>query len=429
MSGANVAPMSSPTSRRSAFTRRWQLIAWWAAGSILVLAVVAIVAGKMATERYLRSDRFRQFVGQKTSETLHATGEFAPFSFADMSFYTESFQAVGSERSAFSELRLDQLRADVSTRRFAERVWQVEQVSVQRLDVKLDGPRAPFIESSGTSPLTSQSPSGGWLPNRVEIGSATIHETNLTWSEGVLRGTRLSIMPYDGGWNIAGEGGRISQAGLPPIEVASAQLRYRAPTLFVQSADLRQSAGGTAQVTGEVRPGESYGFHAVLAGLSVTPLLAPDWRVRLHGNLSGEIDVRSQSPAPARPSISGKVTLSQGLLEALPVLDQIASFTRLQQFRRLPLSKASAEFRQENGRLDVQDLIAESDGLIRIEGGFSIVNEMIEGSFSVGVTPSSLQWLPGSQERVFTAARGGYVWTPVRLFGPVAKPMEDLSPA
>jgi hypothetical protein len=53
---------------------------------------------------------------------------------------------------------------------------------------------------------------------------------------------------------------------------------------------------------------------------------------------------------------------------------------------------------------------------------------MIDGTFQVGVTPASLQWLPGSQERVFTQQRGGYVWTPMRVTGPARKPQEDLSP-
>jgi hypothetical protein len=53
---------------------------------------------------------------------------------------------------------------------------------------------------------------------------------------------------------------------------------------------------------------------------------------------------------------------------------------------------------------------------------------MIDGTFQVGVAPASLQWLPGSQDRVFTQQRAGYVWAPMRLSGPLSKPGEDLSP-
>jgi hypothetical protein len=65
---------------------------------------------------------------------------------------------------------------------------------------------------------------------------------------------------------------------------------------------------------------------------------------------------------------------------------------------------------------------------MRIEGAFTVVGGQIDGTFQVGVTPSSLQWLPGSQERVFTVARAGYLWTPMRLTGAIEHPSEDLTP-
>jgi hypothetical protein len=65
--------------------------------------------------------------------------------------------------------------------------------------------------------------------------------------------------------------------------------------------------------------------------------------------------------------------------------------------------------------------------LIRVEGGFVIENLMIDGTFQVGVTPASLQWLPGSQSKVFTVSRDGYLWTTMRLTGPLDNPKEDLS--
>ena len=51
----------------------------------------------------------------------------------------------------------------------------------------------------------------------------------------------------------------------------------------------------------------------------------------------------------------------------------------------------------------------------------------LEGLFQVGVTPTSLRWLPGSQARVFTVERDGYVWTSVRVTGLLDDLKEDLS--
>jgi hypothetical protein len=153
-----------------------------------------------------------------------------------------------------------------------------------------------------------------------------------------------------------------------------------------------------------------------------------DWRKRLDGNLYGDVHVRSPMPMTGAPDLEGSLSLTQGRLEALPVLDQIATFTRSQQFRTLALSTASGDFKRKGDKLEVTNFIAESKGLIRIEGAFTVQNSLMDGTFQVGVTPGSLQWLPGSQGKVFTASREGYLWTSMRLTGPVDSPTEDLTP-
>jgi hypothetical protein len=280
------------------------------------------------------------------------------------------------------------------------------------------------------SPLSApknENTSNGWLPNRVEIGKATVHDTQLTWSGGGLSGTAFEIEPYDGGWQVAGQGGRITYGKLPPLDVDNLHLRYRTPSLFVNSAELRQPSGGSLQATGEVDFTRQVDLRLTLTNIDMTPYLSEDWRLRMKGNLSGEVNVHSALPPRGSPQFSGTLKVSQGELTALPVLDQIAEFTRTQQFRRLNLNSASGDFTQDDAGLHVKNFIAESDGLIRVEGDFTIISGMIDGTFQVGVTPSSLQWLPGSQAKVFTESRGGYVWAPMRLTGPANKPNEDLS--
>ena len=129
-----------------------------------------------------------------------------------------------------------------------------------------------------------------------------------------------------------------------------------------------------------------------------------------------------------RPQIKGSLRLTNGELTALPVLDQIAIFTRTQQFRRLTLTNASSDFEQNGARLSFTKFIAESRRTDPLEGMFTIENGQLDGVFQVGVTPASLQWLPGSQAKVFTESRGGYLWAPMRLIGPVNKPTDDLTP-
>ncbi len=403
------------------------------AAGLLVLAIGAVFAGKAWVDSYLRGGEFREFVSKKAGNSLRAEAQIAPLTISGQGFYTDSFTARGTPRAWFSELQLDQVRAELSTRRFWERVWQVEQVTVQRVRINIDGERVPEqVKSEGPKkPKGPKSPSffSQWIPNRVEVGSATIREMEVQWKGGAVGGTSLHVAQHDGGWNILGEGGRVIHGDFPPLEIGQLKLRYREPSLFVQDAELRQvDGGGVVRVNGEVQFKEKVDLTAKLEGVTLAPYLTGDWRARVYGKLSGEVRVQSPLPAKGKPLLSGTLAVTDGQLEALPVLDEIATFTRTAQFRRLRLTQASGDFRQENDQLSVQNFVAESEGLIRLEGAFTVVNGQIDGTFQVGVTPASLQWLPGSQDRVFTVSRGGYLWTPLRVTGPVEKPQEDLSP-
>ena len=409
----------------------WVRIVLWTIPILFVLLIVGFFVAKSSIDAYLRSDGFREFVASKAGGTLHAQADLAPLNFAGSTIFSDRFEAKGGPDAAFADLQIEQIRTEVSLRRFFEKVWQVEDFDVQRVRVTLDGPRADIPREPNRDPLAApktESPSTGWLPNRVEIGHATVHDTQFDWTGGGLRGTLFEIEPHEGGWQINGQGGRITYGKLPTLDVDNLRLRYRAPSLFINSADLRETAGGSLQATGEIDFSRQLDLSLKLTSINIAPFLSEDWRLRAKGNLSGEVTIHSALPAQGPAQISGSLQLAQGELTALPVLDEIAVFTRTQQFRRLNLNSATGDFTQEGKRLQVTNFSAESNGLIRMEGAFTIENGMIDGTFQVGVTPGSLQWLPGSQAKVFTEARGSYLWAPMRLTGPVNKPNEDLSP-
>ncbi|MEP6671553.1 MAG: hypothetical protein ABJF10_20490 [Chthoniobacter sp.] len=427
-----MAVSSRPRNRRP---NPWLRFVIWAIPIFCVLLIVGFFIAKSAIDSYLHSDSFRQFVSKKAGDTLHADAELAPLSFAGSTVFADGFTAKGGPDAAFSDLQIEQIRTEISLRRFFEKVWQVEQFDVQRIRVDLDGPRINRPMEPAASPLNAPAaekndgnPNSGWLPNRVEIGKAVVHDTQLTWKGGGLRGTAFEIEPHEGGWQIAGQGGTITYGKLPPLNVGDLHLRYRAPSLFVTSAELRQPAGGSLQATGEIDFTRQMDMRLNLVNIGISPYLSDDWRLKAKGNLSGEVNVHSALPTRGGPQLSGSLKLSQGELTALPLLDEIATFTHTLQFRRLNLNTVSGDFTQDDTRLSVKNFVAESDGLIRMEGAFVIENGLIDGTFQVGVTPASLQWLPGSQAKVFTDAHGGYVWAPMRLTGPANKPKEDLSP-
>ena len=426
--------MSTPPRQRQRESSIWKKCVLWTLAALPVLLFVGYFAARAWVHNYLRSEEFRRFVSRATAKTLHADGEFAPLHFTGMNIYSDGFKARGSDRAVFASLAIEQIRADLSLRRWRERVWQIDNLEAQRVDLQFDGSRIALAETPReTRVKPSTKPGSGWLPNRVEIGTASVQEVNLGWGEtgkdaGSVRGIHLVATARDGAWEFVGNGGHLEHGGLPGLELETLRVLYRAPTLYVQDARLRRGATGSVNVDGEVRFGEAIKLRGKLAGIDVAPFLSNDWRVRLHGKLGGEVRVQGPLSSANPPVISGSLELTEGQIEALPVLDEIALFTRLQQYKRLALSRVSADFRQENGVLSATNFIAESAGLIRVEGGFTVASGQITGLFQVGVTPSSLQWLPGSQDRVFTETRAGYVWTPVRLSGPLDSPGEDLSP-
>jgi hypothetical protein len=243
-----------------------------------------------------------------------------------------------------------------------------------------------------------------------------------------VTGLAAQFSPQEGGWRITGAGGRLEQSALPPLDIETVRLLHRAPSLFVQGAQLRQQGGGAVRLSGDVEFHRALDLRAEFDGISITPFLAEDWRVRLRGQAAGEMTVHSPLPWSGEPHLRGTVRLTQGELQALPVLDEITLFTGTEQFRRLTLTHASAEFERRGPRLEVRRFILESKGLIRIEGAFTIERETLDGAFQVGVTESSLRLLPGSRRHVFNLPREGYLWTPMRLTGPLASPRDDLSP-
>jgi hypothetical protein len=411
-------------------------VVMWALPLLFVLLVAAVLAGRAWFNAYLQGSAFRELVGGLAGKQMKATAEFLPFHLSGTSIYSDAFKAQGSAKAAFSQLDADQIRAELNLRGLWQRAWEVDEISLQRLRLSLGhsagAPVAQLPDDFSAEQKPAVTPRSGWLPNRVDLRKIIIRETDLKWGEGTpqtgaVNGAMLTLTPDGDGWNIFCEGGKVSQQGGPDLTIEQMRLRYQRPSLFITDGTLRYGAEGSVALDGEVNFERALDVRAKLAGIPITPFLREDWRAKIKGNLAGEIKIRAALPMLAGPLLEGSLALSQGELEALPVLDQIAVFTRTQRFRKINLTKTSADFTHAAGRTTVTNFIAESEGLIRVEGGFVMENGMIDGTFQVGVTPASLQWLPGSQAKVFTEARGGYLWTTVRLTGPLASPQEDLT--
>jgi hypothetical protein len=411
--------------------RRWGRIFAFALIAVLLLAAAAFFGFSFWLNAYLHGDAFRALVSQKTSAFLHAEGEYMPFHWNGLSVYSDGYRA----RSLFGALQADQLRAEFNPHGVFHRAWQINDLEIQRLQLTFGRVTAATnVASPSPPPASSESFAeprrrSSWIPDRLELQRTRIQETDLNWTPtghtGSLRQVRVTIEPEGRAWLLTGHGGQLQQTGWPALTVDHLKLRYQSPTLFVNDSLFKLSDSENVNLSGQVVFGENptADLRAKFAGVVITPFLPEDWRAKLHGQATGE----ARLTGPDALTVTGQLHLVSGQLEALPVLDRIALFTQTAQFRRLTLQKATADFVWTKPKLTVSHLVLESEGLLRVEGDFVVVARQLEGVFQVGVTPTSLRWLPGSQSRVFTVERNGYVWTPVRVAGPLHNVKEDLS--
>ena len=412
--------------------------ALWSLPVLAVLFIAGFIAVRLWFYAYLRSDAFRHLIGGLTSNQIKAQGEYLPFSFSDSAIYSDGYKARGGAKAPFSDLRAEQIRANINLGGLWHHAWEIDDINIQRLLLSLGhtGGAEP-VPQPGLAPQESTAPPSmprfKWLPDHVDLRKVVIQDTTLRWGEaterpGAINGAQLTITPDGDAWNILCESGTISQLGGPDLGIEQATLRYQRPTLFITDAALRYNSDSTIDLSGEVDFGKEFNVLAKLNGISIIPLLRPDWRAKLKGDLSGSVKISSPIPLAAGPRVEGSLSLAQGELEALPVLDEIATFTSTERFRRISLTRVTADFTRTDSMIHVTNLIAESEGLIRMEGSFTVQNGIIDGTFQVGITPSSMQWIPAAlQNKIFIVSHDGYMWTTMRITGPVEHPGEDLS--
>lgn len=445
-------PNESSTSLRPR-PRPWGRILVLSVLGLVVLVLFGLLGFSLWLNSYLHSDAFRALLSRKTSALFQAEGEYMPFHWNGFSVYSDGYQARGNAGAPFRDLRADQIRAEFFPRGVLNRVWQINDLEIQRLQLTIGTPGPAAITASATpgaarrvegeapaeprvafAPAPAESRSAAWLPDRLDLRRTQIQQTDLNWgtanATGSLRQVRTVIEPEDRAWVATGYGGQLRQTGWPVLNIDHFKIRYQQPELFINDSLLKLGESENVTVSGRLDfgPQQAADLHIKFSGVNITPFLPEDWRAKLHGSASGESRLAGALAQSDTVAATGKLSLASAELVALPVLDRIALFTRTEQFRRITLQKAAADFAWTKAKLVVNHLVLESEGLIRVEGDFVVSNGALDGLFQVGVTPTSLRWLPGSQTRVFTVERDGYVWTAMRLTGPLNNLQEDLSP-
>jgi hypothetical protein len=402
---------------------------------LLALIAALLVVGYFWINHYLDSDEFRGLVSSSASQGLGVEGTFDKFRWSGFAIYSGGFSAQGTPGSPVAKLDAKEIHCSINLSAALRGIWQLDELEIGQVQLALrDNTGVPPPPSSSASGAPSAPSAMGGHP--VKIGTVRLDSVSLTWppsmaSGGSVNGLVVELKQEDAGngWNVSGARGTLTFADLPVQQIDKVDLRLRPDRLYLTKALLRNTSGGTIQVAGEVGLGDvpDIDLHFEIAGFPLTPVLPTDWRAKFFGDLTASFQVTREGKPDAPWKAEGNGRLENARLEALPLLDQLASLTKTQEYRMLPLQTVQADFTAGPTSTELRNLVVESSGMIRVEGQIARNGDALDGKLQLGLPPGKIALLPGAQQ-VFADSRGAYAWTPVQIGGTLQKPEEDLTP-
>lgn len=419
---------------------KWLLLAF---GLLALIVFVGIFGIKGAVIRYLKSDAFRDQLITAAEKKLHADVELKQLRWEGSTVYIDGWQARGDAEAAFSQMEVDGLRASFNG--VENSAWQIPEVRINQASLRFSKKRPAPTSSATAATPAENTPSASapnwlkkWIPDHAEIGVVRIDATNLAFHDEQdiqhlsLTSVETSSRPLAaaGTWEITGRNGKLFVRNLPPMTIRQLETRWNHNEIFINQAAL--GFYDTAEISGsgdiQLGPRPKLNLDLQLSNLDTKNLLSPEWKKKLSGSLHGDFTIRGNPKEKNQLISKGSLHLKDGVIEGLPVLELIAQYTKMQRFKRLALHKASADFVKKGERIEISKLVIQSDGLTRLEGSFVLENRQIKkGQFRLGVTPGTLRWIPGAEQKVFTQARDGFLWTPLVISGSIDQPKEDLT--
>lgn len=409
----------------------------------VILALSAIFMGfglYVWLRAYLHSDEFRIFISNVTSDVIRADAQFEPLDWQGMRVRTVGFNAVGS--GVVCRLDAREVEADMSLSELVHGAWLIRDLRVAELQVAIDladKQDTPRVESSAEA-VGGQGGGflGSLLPNRTELQALQISrlDVNLLTESGrveivdatVTAERRTGKNVYD----VTVSNARINTPWLEgPLKLDSARARYADKRIYLQEFRSQVYQRGVLSLSGELE-GEMFELFGTLGDIGVEELVPEDWQKKISGELHNEFKINSSEDGLIT---RGELTLSKGMLTALPVLDRIAAYANTYRFRQLHLTEARLKYTSGQGgnhdttreRLELYDIVLASEGLVRVLGRLVIENGSLDGRFRVGIMPGVLAHIPGAETKVFERGEKGLLWAPLHITGTIENPKEDLS--
>ena len=435
--------MKSRRRARTASTGRWTY-------ALLALGAVALTLFMIAPQvltawvrAQLKTDAFRARM-----ESLFGDKLEAEVTLAQLRWSGDEVTAADARLHLANGWRadLDGLRLGLDWSAFRQKSWRIIGAGAESLELVFDPTTQRPVEPAAAdeAPPSSGSSMPGWLrawlPDKTEVDGARIERLALRHPAGWhVVGTAIKTSPWlqgDASLQIQAEGGVITTplrlaAQVEPVKLRldSAALRLGPVESHLKEARLHW-LDSPINARGRLHmQDQTWSLATDFERVPLSEVLAEDWRVRLSGQIAGEMELSGRPDA--EPRLQGSLKLKDGALTTLPILERLALYTRVERFKRLTLDIAEANVDATPSTQVFENIVLQSIGLMRLEGRLTIRGEELDGTFMLGVIPETLRWMPGTQKHVFTLPNPngptGMVWTPLRITGTLSAPREDLS--
>ena len=433
-------------SRRPASPLRWL---WLLVGLLLISGVMLmLLAPTLVTgyiRSYLRKDEFHQKAEEMIVAKLGGKARLAPIIWNDD---TATLTDLSLETDAGWNVEAGGLRAALDFGAIRQGTWSIQEAGADDLALRrtkaaigdtLDAESAAQVESAAQ---TESVPSflRRYIPTKTEIGGFDVLRFSFEQNAWKIDETRLHLGAWSSGEKSAPAkltGGTLQTPIHAPqqkeplkLDLTQATLRLSREQLLLSNATLRWKQGSEATLRGSLKP--ETGTWQTFMHATAVPLdefLDATWQQRISGKFEGDLELSGSRNIP--PTWKADVVLKNGALQGLPILDKLVTYTNTHRFKRLVLDVCSATVRPQGDALRIENIIVQSNGLLRIEGALDFQGRNVSGDLMVGVTPETLSSIPGASSRVFVETNptgpSGLQWTHVRIAGTIDAPQEDLS--
>lgn len=400
---------------------------------LLTAFIVALGTTSILIQQYLHSDGFRSLLAVKVNEALQVDGHLSPLEWDGLALRINNYEAIGSHR--VTSLQIDNIQTEISLGQLLQGVWKLGPTQISKVRLNADLSASEKAKPNDSFDKAPEQNEGGFsLPSKVSPSSIRIAELSLFADtvKGPISASRMAaaIEPSSGTdmYRLHLSHGEVTTPWekFPQFHLNKLEATLQESTVFLTSADATAYSAARLSINGEWNYlDDLLSLEGNLKNLRCDELLSENWARRFSGDLASTFLILKDPGGPAR--FSGSASLTSASLTALPLLDALAAYADTRRFRTIALNAAETQWRVESGKLELQNLVLASEGLLRIEGNLTVVEERLSGILRLGLVPGILRNIPGAEEDIFAPGADGLLWTPVIISGTIDDPREDLT--